>query len=279
MIKKAYIGVDIGGTTITAGCLENNALVNIAQVETGAGRNQIEILSTLFEVISQIWKDNVVGIGLAVPGYLDIPKGEIILINNIPTFSGLNISQKVSEHFQVPVSINNDANCFVLGEGLFRSDVNFTDVVGLTLGTGLGGGILVGGKIASGIFGGAGEFGCIPYLDKTFEDYCSGKFFKNALQTSGRNLFIRAENGDDDAIHAFDQFGHHLGQLIRQVLYFIAPEAIIIGGSVANSFKFFHQPLLNELQNMPEKHLVNSVKILKADLNDAALYGAASLVM
>ncbi len=279
MNKTAYIGVDIGGTTISAGSIVNNILIDKAQVETDSNRSQPEILSTLFEVISQVLKDNTTAIGIGVPGYLDNPNGEIILINSIPSFSGLNISQKVSEHFNVPVTVNNDTNCFVLGEGKFREGLRFDNVVGLTLGTALGGGIVVEGKVASGILGGAGEFGCIPYLDKTFEDYCSGKFFKTTFKISGKELFDRAGNGDTVALKAFEEYGFHLGNLIRHILYFITPEAIVIGGSVANSFKFFHQPVLNFLQNMPEWHFTGRVKILKADLEDAAIYGAASLVM
>jgi glucokinase len=279
MNNKAFIGVDIGGTGITAGLIEDGKIVNKEQVDTLPQRSANEILESLYAVINKVLTKNVVGIGLGVPGYLDVKQGKIILINNIPAFSGLNIADKVSEKFNLPVKINNDANCFVLGESLFGPGANYETVVGLTCGTGLGGGIVINGKVLSGVYGGAGELGLLPYCDTIFEDYCSGKFFENNYNKSGKELYELACNGNDKAVEAFNKFGMHLGHLIRQVMYFAAPEAIIIGGSIANSFDMFKPYLDSYLAEMPEKHLPVNTKIIRAELSDAALFGAASLVM
>ncbi len=278
MQDKVFIGVDIGGTNIIAGRLVNNILVKKVAKSTGAGRPKQMILETLYNAIREIWTNDVLGIGIGVPGFLDVKTGEILQINNIPSFSGLNLIKEVVRTFNVPVFINNDANCFVLGESCFGAGIKYNNIIGITLGTGLGGGILNEGSIISGIFGGAGEFGCIPYLDSNFENYCSGKFF-NKYGTTGKELYPKAKTGDVFALNTFREFGKHLGNLIREIMYFIAPEVIIIGGSISKSYSYFNQAILDSFNNLPEKHYRNNINVIKAELTDAAILGAAALAI
>ncbi len=279
MQNKVVVGVDIGGTSISAGCLVDNTLVKKAQANTNSGRSVPEILKTLYEVIDLVWTKDVQAIGIGVPGYVDIEKGEIRLINNIPSFQGLVLKNEVENHYNVPAYINNDANSFALGAYYFGIQSVCTNVVGLTLGTGLGGGIVINGKLHSGLFGGAGEFGCMPYLDATFEDYCSSKFFAKKYNTNGKDLFIQAKNGDSDALIIFEEFGSHIGNLILHILYTLSPEIVIIGGSISKSAEFFMSGVKMIIEKFPVEIIRKNFKIEVSQLEYPEIYGAAALCL
>ncbi len=279
MQNKVVIGVDIGGTSISAGCLVENTLVKKSQADTGSNRSVAEILKTLYEVIDLVWTKDVKAIGIGVPGYIDVEKGEIRLINNIPAFQGLVLKNEVENHYNVPAYINNDANSFALGAYYFGIQSVCTNVVGITIGTGLGGGIVLNGKLHSGLFGGAGEFGLIPYLDATFEDYCSSKFFANKYNTNGKDLFVQAKNGDSDALIAFEEFGNHIGNLILYILYTLSPEIVIIGGSISKSSEFFMSGIRMVIEKFPVGIIRKNFKIEVSQLEYPEIYGAAALCL
>lgn len=277
MADKVLVGVDVGGTTIAAGCLVNNMLMKKAKADTGAERSSEEILQTLIHTIRRVWRDDVDAIGLGVPGFLDVERGVILTINNIPSFKGLNLKDSLEKEFGCRVYINNDANCFVLGEAYFGAGSKYENVVGMTIGTGLGAGIVLNNHLHSGLGSGAGEFGCMLYKDGTFEDYISSKFFKKYYDTTGYQLFVRAENGDVSARLAFEEFGYHLGNLINTILYFIAPESIVIGGSIAGAYKYFESSMYNVVNTFLLPDISKKVKIVRAELDNAAIMGAAGL--
>lgn len=277
MKKEIIVGVDIGGTSIGAGCIIDKKIEKIYSKPTGATRSADEILETLFEVIEHVLLPGTLAIGVGVPGLLNAEKGEILNIYNIPAWKNLPLKQKIEERFAIPVHINNDANCFALGEKHFGKGQQYKNMVAIALGTGVGGGIIINDKIHTGMFGGAGEVGCWPYKDESFEAYCGSDFFIKKNNITGQELFEKAMSGDQQAQKIFDEFGMNIGKLIKNILFILAPEAIVIGGSISQSFSFFEAGIHNELSDFPFKVIVDKLAIEQSELNDIAILGAAGL--
>lgn len=276
---SSIVGVDVGGTSIGAGLVRNGELVHYVEGLTNAQRSADEILDTLCELINQVIDVDCIGIGIGVPGLIDVENGRIFNINNIPEWRNYDLRQKVHNRFNIPVFVNNDANCFALGEFYFGKGGNVNSLVGITLGTGVGAGVVANRNLHTGILGCAGEIGGIPYLDSDFEAYCSNKFFMREAGMSGKECFVLAENGDRVALAHFYAFGMHLGKLINTVLFVLAPEKVIIGGTVAKGFKFFQDGLMDSLQTFPYKPIYERFSIEVSFLEHGAVFGAAALVL
>ena len=183
----------------------------------------------------------------------------------------------LKKEFGVPVFIDNDANCFAYGEFKFGLGKGYKHLVGLTLGTGMGSGIITNGHLMGDANCGSGEFGMIPYKDGILEDYCSGKFFKNFYNSNGEELMILAREGDSMAIEAFNSFGDHLGNAVKTILYAVDPQVIIVGGSIVNSVDFFEPSLSRSIGDFAYKKVLENFEILYSKTSNIALLGAASL--
>ncbi|MEN8228796.1 MAG: ROK family protein [Bacteroidota bacterium] len=275
--KRLYIGVDIGGTSIVAARISDKELIEKNEVPTGSTRPFEEIMESLFSAIKPLLTDEVVGIGIGMPGFMDTESGEILAINNIPALQGHSIKKSVEERFNLPAFQNNDANCFALGEAYFGAGKAFNNMVGVTMGTGLGSGIIINRKIYSGIAGGAGEIGCVPMQSGIGDDYCSNALFVNSYSKNGIDLFNEAKAGNQESVKAFDHLARNLGELLRLSMYILAPEAFVIGGAIAKSWEYLEKPLQEEIDKFPFELVRNKVKLLPAQLDNAGLYGAAAL--
>jgi glucokinase len=276
-MSKLYLGIDIGGTSIVAARFSENEMLEKREVPTGADRPADQIMESLYEAIALVLTDEVVGIGIGMPGFMNAETGEIMQINNIPSFNGYAIKPRVEERFNLPTFQNNDANCFALGETYYGAGKKYTNLVGVTLGTGLGGGIILNRKIHTGLMGGAGELGCVPFHGGISEDICSAALFKNKYKTTGTELYKKAKSGDQAALAVFDELAHNIGELFRIVMYVLAPEAFIVGGSVANSWDLLEKPLRDEVDNFLVPMISKNVDLVRAELDNAGLYGAAAL--
>ena len=277
-MSKLYIGVDIGGTSIVAARFSESELLERTEVPTGADRPALEIMESLYEAIENVLTDEVIGIGIGMPGFMNVETGEILQINNIPSFNGFAIRPKVEERFKLLTFQNNDANCFALGETYYGAGKKYNNLVGVTLGTGLGGGIILDRKIHTGLMGGAGELGCVPFHGGISEDICSAALFKNKYKTTGIDLYKRAKDGDQEALAVFDELAHNIGELLRIVTYVLAPEAFVIGGSVANSWDLLEKTVREDLDTKFLAPMISSkVDLVPAQLDNAGLYGAAAL--
>lgn len=276
-MSKLYIGVDIGGTSIVAARFSESELLERTEVPTGADRPAKEIMESLFVAIGKVITDEVIGIGIGMPGFMNVETGEILQINNIPSFNGFAIKPRVEKSFNLPTFQNNDANCFALGETYYGAGKKYTNLVGVTLGTGLGGGIILNRKIHTGLMGGAGELGCVPFHGGIVEDICSAALFKNKYKTTGTELYKKAKAGDKESLAVFDELAHNIGELIRIVMYILSPEAFVIGGSVANSWDLLEKPLREEVDKFLVKMISSKVDLVPAQLDNAGLYGAAAL--
>lgn len=276
---QTIVGVDLGGTNVRAGLIENGILINKSHYKLPQNENDKNIvLNIIYKAIEDVFTSKVTAIGIGVPGLVDRKTGAIFGIQNIKSFDYIPLKDLIENRFLVPVSIDNDANCFALGEKIFGLGQKFENLVGLAIGTGMGAGIINRGQLISDSNCGSGEFGEIPYLDGVLEDYCSGKFFKNKIALSGEELLEKAKLGDKEALDIFNQYGYHLGKAIKIILLTIDPEAIIIGGSVSKSVNYFYDAMMAEVHRFVYPKTAQKITIEVSELKDGALFGAASLV-
>lgn len=142
-------------------------------------------------------------VGIGVPGLVDDKTGIVYDLTNIPSWQEVPLKDRLEEHFQVPVRVTNDANMFALGEKTFGAGKEYDNLVGITLGSGFGAGLVIDSRMYAGTLSSAGEMADIPYLDKTIEDYCSGKFFRQQYDMEGVKLSKMAAAGDENAQRIF----------------------------------------------------------------------------
>ena len=278
MDNKKVIGLDIGGTKIHLGVVQAGKIIAELKRPTSAQASKEKIIAEIIEGIESLMEDSITGIGIGVPGLVDEQNGIVYGVQNIPSFTEVHLKKSIEDYFGKPVYLTNDANSFVLGEKLYGRGQAFSNIVGLTLGTGLGGGIILNNQLYSGTLSSAGEFGGIPYIDKTLEDYCSGKFFRNQFGLSGGEVHKQVQQGNAGAQNIMDQFGRHLGNSLKIILFALSPEAIFLGGSVSKCFSFFEATMRESLQAFPFKQITEQLVIECSTMHNGAVLGAAALV-
>jgi glucokinase len=277
MVSSTHIGIDLGGTNIRAGIVERNALQKIISRKINAAVSSEEVLQQLFTIADELMNDTVVSIGIGVPGLVDAEAAMVYDVVNIPAWKKVPLQQWMQERYHLPVIVNNDANCFALGEYHFGKGQGVQSMIGLTIGTGLGAGLILNKKLYAGRNGGAGEFGMMDYLDQCYEYYASGQFFQNAYNTDGETVYKNALNENEDALKMYDAFGTHLGNAIKAILYALDVEKIILGGSVRHAFPFFSKSMWQQLQTFSYTQALQHIKIEVSELENSGILGAAAL--
>lgn len=270
------IGVDLGGTNMrTALVKEGNVIKKTSNA--WASRDSLEsTIKQLTEQIALLINPSVQGIGIGVPSVVDIKKGIVYNVENIPSWKEVHLKDLLEDAFQIPVQVNNDSNCFALGEKLYGKGKPFQHVVVITLGTGVGAGIIINEKLYTGSNTGAGEIGLLPYLKHNFEYYCSSNFFR-AYSLTGEDAYRLAQQQDKKALRIWEEFGVHLGNLMKAVMFAYDPHAIIIGGGISQAIAHFQQAMKEEMADFPYTQTINKLQLLISDNNDSALLGASAL--
>ena len=278
LLTSKIIGIDIGGTKIHIGLLKNGIVLESVKLETPYGETQEGVIGQLIAGIECLagYKE-AIGIGVGAPGLINEEKGIIFSVNNISSWKEVHLRDALSRHFHKPVFLTNDANCFAIGVKLYGEGKKYTNLVGLSLGTGVGAGLILNGYLYSGQVAGAGELGGIPYEEADFETYCSGKFFLKFYGISGVEAYRRALIDDRKAIQMFEEFGHHVGNLIKQIVFVLAPEAVIIGGSVGESFHFWQESMWKTIQTFPYSRALENFAVEASTVSKMAVIGAAAL--
>ncbi|NVJ84834.1 MAG: ROK family protein [Algoriphagus sp.] len=277
-MEKAILGLDIGGTGIKGGVLVKGHLEDVRSIPTPAKESKEFILETIALFIESYMGYDITGIGIGIPGLVDVEKGEVLGLANIPAFQHVELAKFLEQRFSKPVFINNDANCFAIGVHKFGVGKPFKNLVGITLGTGVGAGIVINGHLYSGVNSAAGEWCSAPYLEHNFEHYCSGKFFHQYYESKPKLLAKRAKAGDLEALKAFEEYGAHLGELIKHILYALAPEAIVLGGSIRKTYPLFEASLKKSLSTFSYPTVLDNLQILLSELDETAIHGAVALV-
>jgi len=276
----SLIGVDLGGTKVAAGRIDGIQLSKIVhRLIPAQSKYANDIIDVLKEVISELINEDVLGIGIGIPGLVDRELGIVYDIQNIPSWKEVPLREILEDYFHLPVYIDNDANCFALGESRFGKGIGEDDFVGITLGTGMGSGIIKNGFLIEDAHCGSGEFGNIPYLDSIYEDYCSGKFFVKKYNFSGEELAEAAGSNDIAGVKAYKEFGRHLGNAIKTIKLAVDPKLVIIGGSVAKSSKHFKDSMWKEILDFPFPRAISDFEVIFSNTDNIAVIGAASLYL
>lgn len=308
---RACIGIDIGGTNINIGLVSEEQKIvaeTIIKTEPEKGpENAVgRIVLTLQQLLSLQYKDlDCQGIGIGLPGLLDVEKGCILEVSNLPGWQLYPIARELNKQINIPVFIENDANLAALGEYWLGAGREAKDLFMITLGSGIGGALLTDGKVfrlhpSAGEFGhmiieksGApctcGKKGCLEtfvskhgfqrLLEKMMTEYPSFALQNLEIQKiTPQVLATMAGQGDPLANHVFREAGEALGIAISNVVNLTGVTCIIVGGGIANAWELMRESVMLSLEKNVFQSIFPGVIIRKASLGEkAGFVGAARL--
>ena len=276
-IKSTIVGVFLDGKNLIAGLVRNNQLVKTENRRINNFGSEEDILTELIGTITEVFEEDVVGIGVGVPSLVDTTRGIVYKIQNIQSWREVYLKDLLESHFKVEVYINNDANSFVVGEKYFGSARAYENVVGLILSQGVGAGIIFKGHLYSGTNCGAGEIGSLPYKEYDYEYYCSLGYFEEKYGMKFELVLRRALKKDKIALAIFEQYGYHLGNLLKTILFTLDPEIIVLGGIISKAFPFFEKSMNEIVRSFPYKHSLKNLVITASEQSEISIMGAAAL--
>jgi glucokinase len=277
MKDAKVIGIDLGATNIRGAVVSDNTISEIISRRIHTKGTEEQVLEDVYYIIDKLIDKDVKSIGIGVPSVVDVDLGIVYDVVHIPSWKEVHLKQILEDKYKVTVFVNNDANCFALGELYFGKGKGVKNLVGLTLGTGLGAGIIINNQLYAGPNCGAGEFGCVDYLDNNYEFYCSGSFFSNVYSLNGEDVFKDAQKGDAQALKLYGEMGTHLGNAIKLVMYTYDPALIILGGSVQLAYEYFEKTMWERIRTLVYPKSVERLKIERSELENSGILGAAAL--
>jgi glucokinase len=274
--SQTLAGVDLGGTNVRAGLVQDGHILEAQTAPIGADGSVGDVLAQIRQVVAP-YAGRADALGVGVPSVVE--DGVVYDVQNIPSWEEVPVRAVLEDAFGLPVFVENDANCFALGEHRFGKGQGAASMAGLIVGTGFAAGLVLTGQLYAGPHCGAGEVGMLPYRESIFEHYCSGQFFERRFGASGAALHRRAEEGDEDARVAFEDFGRHLGEGVKAVLYAYDPDIIVLGGSVRNAYRFFETTMREQIRTFAYGRVLRDLRLEVSEREDVALLGAAALAL
>ena len=269
------LGIDIGGTTINVGLVENGRIVRSRTFSSFSGdATKAETINYLSGIISKMLVPEVESIGIGVPTIVDPVMGIVYQAVNIPSWDEVHLKDELEARHGIPVHVNNDSNCFALGAAA-KLGKTYPVMVGITLGTGLGMGVVKDGELFCGTRCGVGELGSAQYNGADYETFCSKKFFtENGW--GGKEASDEADLGNPRAVEIENEFGTHLGNLLALVMFAYDPDCIVLGGGVAHSFRHFKESMMAALRS-GYPYPLDFLRIEAMPGGDTSILGAANL--
>jgi len=302
MEKKYIIAIDLGGTNLKVALLDKD--YNIKDKEVLSTRSFMEkddlILGIVYSVnrfikYNNLNKDQIYGVGLGLPGPVDARVGIVHFFPNIPGWREVKLRDILKKELNLPVFIDNDAKLMALAEYKLGAAKGLYNVLCMTLGTGIGGGIIINGKLYRGFNNAAGEVGHLPINEKGAYCNCGSagcleayvgnrriinqarKVFKRKITLE--ELSMLAAKGNRLAIGVWRKTGEHIGFALSGVLNLLNLDAVVIGGGVANAGSPLFDSIKDTIRMQAMSVQAKRVKIVKAKLgNEAGLIGAAIMV-
>lgn len=295
------VGIDIGGTNTRMAVVDREGVLH-EKIRMSTAMNGPEFLSQIADAAGKLARNagqsghRIAGIGIGMPGLIS-PSGRIFSSVNLPHCEGVNLSDELHAVTGIPAVTVNDANAAAFGEYLFGAGRPFRTFMMITIGTGIGGGIVLDGRLWSGAHGFAGEFGHLTVVpggkrcrcgnSGCVEQYSSATAIMNAARAEGmlpladvsvEDLASLAYGGDMVARSLFENAGHYLGAAAASVVNLLNPEAIIVGGGVAASFSLMHDAMRCEIDRRSYRAAAEHLRLLQCELcDDAGVLGAAAV--
>jgi glucokinase len=299
---SAYsIGVDLGGTNLRAAAISSDGVI-LDRVSVAAnfhaGPESVikHIADTVKDLRTRVGRASLRGVGIGVPGFIDIEAGVILGSANLPGFQGLPVRDEIQKYLGTPIVLENDANAAALGEMWIGAGKKVKDLVLITLGTGIGGGIIVDGKVLHGFLGMAGEIGHMTVYPDGNPCGCGncGCLEKHASATAiaamGRmmhfgkddvtaaDIYALALAGNDRAKLVFESVGRALGVALASLINLFNFPLYLLSGGPLPAWDMFAPSMFAEIDRRSFTFARTGTKVEKAALGaDAGLYGAAYL--
>jgi glucokinase len=313
-MKKNTIGIDVGGTNVKLALIDKDGnIVYQNTVPTHAEMGYEYTVNNIKQAIHELLKETkstaVSGIGFGFPGQVDYKSGVVKNAPNIPGWVDIPIAKMIEAEFNVPVRADNDVRCAALGELNFGAGVGCENLICITVGTGIGSGLIINGKLVRGASNAAGEIGHIklqmhegpmcgcgdtgcmeafasgPSMVALAQNYIMGgkstkyREMANSAEITPFILCEAAKAGDPVALTIFNKMGEYIGIGLSSVVNLLNPEKIIIGGGVADAGEFLLTPLKETLKKRAMKISADAVQIVPAQLgNTAGVIGASLLI-
>jgi len=315
---KLLIGIDIGGTNIKLALMDRSARLKAKRIFSTAsfkGKDALidELVKEINSLLSEfhVTKKDLIGIGIGAPGAVDIRTGRVHYLTNIPNWREVALGDILRKRLKVPVFVDNDVNVMALGELKAGAGRGAKNMLCITLGTGVGGGLILEGKLYRGSSYAAGEFGHVPINIGGPKCNCGGRACVEAyvgnnyiirdvaarIKKGEKTLIKKMVNGDllkitpeiiDKAARKGDRFakevwvrvGNKVGIGLTGVVNLLNIEKIVIGGGVAEAGKVLFDSIKKTISERAMKLPAKTVKVVKAKLGyDAGVIGAATLVL
>lgn len=313
---KNRIGIDVGGTNVKIALVDSNGKIGYSNtIPTRAEMGYEYTINNMKQAIRDLMTEtklsakDIEGIGFGLPGQVDFKSGIVRLITNIPGWVEIPLAKMIEDEFHIPTRIDNDVRCAALGELNFGAGKGCQNLICITVGTGIGSGLIINGKLVRGASNAAGEIGHIklqmhdgpicgcgdtgcleafasgPAIVAMAEEYIlGGKSTKYREMANGNDItpFIVAEAakaGDAVAKRIFTRMGEYIGIGMASVVNLLNPEKIIIGGGVADAGDILLNPLKETIKNRAMKIAGETVEVVPAQLgNTAGVIGASLLI-
>ncbi len=311
------IGIDVGGTNVKIALVDEGKIIYSNSVPTYAKMGYEYTVNNIKQAIKDLMKEtnteakDIQGIGFDFPGQVDCKTGVVKLAPNIPGWVNVPIAQMIEEEFNIPTRIDNDVRCAALGELKFGAGRGCENFICITVGTGIGSGIVINGKVVRGASNAAGELGHIklqmqggpicgcgdtgcleafasgPSIVAMAQDYIRGgkstKFREMAAAEGGEitpyMVAKAAEAGDPVAKRIFEIVGEYIGIGLTSVINLLNPEKVIIGGGVAEAGDLLFDPIKRTIKERAMVVAGEAVEIVPAELgNSAGVIGASMLI-
>lgn len=284
---KKYVSIDIGGTAIKYGVINSEGqIVEKEQMPTEAWRGGPEILNKVIGIVETYKKIYTVsGICISTAGMVDVEKGEIFYAAPlIPNYAGTKFKQVLEEKFQIPCEVENDVNCAGLAESVSGVAKQSKVTLCLTVGTGIGGCIIIQGKIFRGYSNSACEVGYMNMGDSDFQTLGATSVLTKKVaerkkepqeRWNGYRIFEHAKKGDAVCCQAIDEMVDILGKGIANICYVLNPEIIVLGGGIMAQQEFLKEKIEQSVKRYLVPSIAENTKIAFAKhKNDAGMLGA-----
>lgn len=302
MAAKFIVGIDLGGTNLKVALINlNYKIISKKILSTQAFNTKALLVEGITDSVKSLLKNNmlekkdILGVGIGLPGPVDEKSGVVHALTNIPGWKEVNLKALLSKRLGLPLFLDNDAKLMSLAEYNIGAARGFKYAVCITLGTGVGGGIIIDGNLYRGKSNVSGEIGHIPINENGPDCNCGGKacletyIGNNRITQKAKKIFKReisleeisalAEKGNKLALEVWSYVGKQLGIALVGVVNLLNPDCIVVGGGVANADKSLFKKLREVISTQAMRVQAKDVKIFKAKLgNDAGLIGAAIIV-